>query len=392
MFMKMLQRMCSVACCGALALFFLLSGCSNEGKAKESSRRDQVVVVAVGQVKQQDVPVALSVVGNVEASSTVEVRSRVGGMIVRQFVRDGQEVRKGEALFLIDPRPFELAVREARARLDRDRATLEKAEDDVRRFQLLKEQGVVSQENYEQALSQAKALRASVRLDEAELDTAKLDLEYATLRSPMEGNVGRVLVEEGNVVKANDDRVLVVVHRVRPVLLSFAVPERYFSDLRRAMAGGKVLVSAYAEGRTTGEKGILESMDNAVDKTTGTIRLQARFENREGVLWPGQFAKVEVELSSLKNALVVPAEAVQTGVKGDYVYVLKADNTSEMRPVQAGVQFEGIRVVDQGVVAGETVITEGHIRLFPGAKAEVRKPEPKKTQTSPKSDKPGAAQ
>lgn len=352
----------------ALLLVPLLAACGGDGKADKPGPKKRPIPVAAAEASRRDLPVRLSAVGAVQAAAAVAVKSQVGGLIVRQYVRDGQEVKAGDLLFQIDPRPFAAAVAEAKARIERNTALLKKAEDDLARSAGLKDKLVISQEQYEGARTQAEALRADIRLGQAQLEKARLDLEFAAIRAPIAGVAGEIKVNEGNVIKANDDRDLVNIKQVRPIFVSFAVPEQYLPEIARRMRQGELAVAALAPGEEgSPAPGRLASLDNAVDRTTGTIRLKAEFPNADGRLWPGQFVRAELTLSVLKDAVTAPSAAVQTGIKGPFVFVVAADSTVEMRPVTPGLTENGFTVITQGLEAGEKVVTEGQLLLTPGA-------------------------
>jgi multidrug efflux system membrane fusion protein len=361
----------------ALFIALALAGCSSDGNADKSGPKKRAAPVAVAEVVQRDLPVRLSAVGAVQAAATVSVKTQVGGLIVKQFVRDGQEVKAGDMLFQIDPRPFAAAMAEAKAQIERNTVLLQKAVTDLARSTDLKERAVISQQEYDQARTDADALRASIRLYEAQLEKARLDLENAAIRSPLTGVVGEVMVNEGNVIKANDDRNLVVIKQVRPISVGFSVPEQNLPDIARRMREGKVTVQALPAGEEDNPiLGRLDAMDNTVDRTTGTIRLKAEFANADGRLWPGQFVRVTVRLDTLKNAVLAPSAAVQTGIKGAYLYVVTADNTAELRQLETGLSDEGLTVVKSGVAPGEKVVVDGYLLLTPGAAVTLKTGKP----------------
>ncbi len=357
-----------------LFLFVLTLFCACE-KAKEEKPavKNRPAPVTVAKVLEKTVPVEIRAIGNVEAYTTVAVKPRVGGMIVRQSVRDGEEVSKGDLLFNIDSRPLEITLKEAQARLEKDIALLRKAEADLSRYKKLIEKDAVTQEQYDQSQANLNALRATVKLDEAGVENTRLEIEYAAVRSPVSGKAGAVLVHEGNIVKANDDRSLVIINQIQPVYVSFSVPEQQLPAVLHAMAETKLRVSVFvSEQDKEPETGELAAVDNSVDKSTGTVKLKGLFANPHKMLWPGQFVRVILKIADIKGALLVPSQAVQTGIDGQYVFVVKADATAEMRPVSTGTVLETETVVEKGLSAGETVVTAGHILLVPGAKVEMK--------------------
>lgn len=357
-----------------LILSFLIFFCAcTKAKEEKPAVKKRPAPVYVAKVEEKTVPVEIRAVGNAEPYTTVAVKPRVGGMIVRQFIRDGEDVSKGDLLFNIDSRPLEITLKEAQARLEKDIALLGKAEADLNRYKRLIENDAVSQEQYDQTRANLNALRASVKLDEAGVENARLELEYAAVRSPISGKAGSVLVHEGNIVKANDDRSLVIIAQIQPIYVSFSVPEQQLSAVLHAMSETKLRVSAFVSDQDTEpEIGELAAVDNTVDKSTGTLKLKGLFSNSEKRLWPGQFLRVILKLADIQAARVVPSQAVQTGIEGQYVFVVKADATAELRPVTAGKILESETLVEKGLDVGETVVVAGHILLIPGAEVEVK--------------------
>lgn len=356
--------------CAWLLAAGLLCACGKgEDKAAKGKRP---IPVAVAEAKAMDVPVLVVAVGNVEAYASVVIKPQVSGVIAKQLVRDGQDVRKATPLFVIDQRTYQASLQEALARLQKDQAQSKKAEDDLKRFQALYEQGAVSREQLEQIQANTIGLRASLALDQAQVQQARLQLGYASIASPIDGRAGHVLVQEGNVVKANDDRVLVVINQVEPIYVSFAVPERYLPEIQKQAALGELRVEAQTAEGVVLDTGKLDSIDNAVDKATGTIRLKAEFRNKAKTLWPGQFVRAFLRLAERKNAVVIPAQAVQTGVSGPFVFVVKAEQTVELRNVSVSPAPEQAVVVDQGVAPGEKVVVDGQVMLVPGAMVEIK--------------------
>lgn len=343
------------------------------GAAKAGGRDGQrPVPVVVAKAVRRTVPVELRAVGTVEASATVSVKSRVEGELVAVHFRPGQDVRQGDLLFSIDPKPFEAQLREAEARLERDRALLAKAEDDNRRYEGLRQQDIVSQDQFEQVASNLSALRATVRAEEAAVDSARVQLGYTSIRSPVTGRTGRLLVDAGNMIKANAETPMVVIMQVEPIEVAFSVPEAHLMAIMNGMAGGRLPVEARVAGAPAAEAGDLYFVDNSVDRRTGTIALRARFENRSRALWPGQFVDVTLRLGELKDAVVVPSRAVQDGLDGQQAYVVGQAGTVELRKVATGNVVGGETVILSGVEAGETVVTDGHLRLKPGVPVEAR--------------------
>jgi multidrug efflux system membrane fusion protein len=361
--------LCLLAAC-------LLAACGGNDK---KARRERVVPVTAVAAVREDVPVTLSAVGNVTPLASVEVKSRVGGIIERQLVRNGQDVKAGDLLFQVDPRAFDLAVKEAQARLDRDRAHLDKAKKDLRRYSKLRDLNVVAQEQYDNTYAEATSLENTIRLNEAALEQARLDRDYAAIRAPISGRVGIVRVNVGNVIKANDDRTLCVINQIRPINVSFTLPERYLGEImeRRRQGPMRVTITPSGAGAAPVEAD-LAAVDNAVDTTTGTIRLLASYPNEDTRFWPGQFARVELTLRTLKGALLLPTGAVLQGMEGPYVYVVKtaegdpASGTVEARQVTTSHIVGGRTVVDSGIKPGELVVLDGQVGLSPGARVSIK--------------------
>lgn len=361
----------AVALAGGIAAYF-----STDSKAKErpGARAPQAVPVSIAPVSKQSLPVRLQAIGNVEAFSTVAVKARVDGQIVEVKFKEGEPVRKGEALFRIDPRPFEAALRQAEANALRDSAQRDQARSQERRYQDILDKHFVSKEAYAQIRTNAETAEAVAQASQAVLETARLNLEYCTIRSPLDGYVGKVLLQVGNLVKANDASPLVVINQVKPIYATFAVPEQSLAQIRRHMAEGalEVDVSASDSAQAQLASGRLVFIDNSVDASTGTIKLRAQFDNADLALWPGQFVRVSLKLYDQHDAIVVPSTAVQTGPQGEYVYVLKPDATAEVRKVAIARTEGEVTVIANGLVTGEKVVTRGQLRLAPGVKVLVR--------------------
>jgi len=354
-----------------MMLSALICACSNANGEKQNVK-NRPAPVTVAKVLEKSVPLEVRAIGNTEACASVVIKSQVGGMITRQAIQDGQDVNKGDLLFTIDPRPFENALKEAQAKLDRDIVLLKQADVELVRYSRLMKSNAISEEKYEQAIVNVKTLKSTVRLDETVVEKARLELEYASVKAPISGRVGSVLVHEGNIIKANDDRSLTVINQIQPMCVSFALPEQYLSSVFQYMAEKKLNISAFINGNEAEpEIGELSSVDNTVDKMTGTIRLKGTFDNSDRRLWPGQFVRVVLKLADIEGTRVVPSNAVQTGINGEYVYVLTPDNKADMRPVKIGRILDGETVIEDGLKAGETVITDGHILLTPGASVDV---------------------
>jgi multidrug efflux system membrane fusion protein len=356
---------------GGLAAYVIKD---SRAKEKPAAKAPAGVPVSVAAAVQQNVPVRLQAIGNVEAYTTVAVKSRVDGQIVEVHFREGQEVKKGQVLFNIDARPFEASLRQAEAQALRDVASRDQAASQERRYQELLEKNFVSKDAYAQYRTNAQTAEATSKASQAALENAKLNLEYTVIRAPVDGYVGRALLQAGNMVKANDTISLVVINQVKPVYVSFAIPEQQLGTVRELMRKGPLQVDVVQPG---GENkpvaaGRIAFLDNAVDQTTGTIKVRAIFDNADAALWPGQFYTVRVKLYEQDNAIVLPARALQTGPNGQFVYVVKPDMTVEVRKVVvARTDGDNAVLAGEGVAKGEKVVTRGALRLAPGAKVSI---------------------
>ena len=355
--------------------------------------------VRVAQAETRKVPVEIAPVGNVEAWSTIMVRAQIGGALTKVRFTEGDMVKAGDPIFEIDPRPYQEAIRQWEANQARDEANLRLAEANLsraeaqaahygkqsERYTKLADQGIVSRELSDQAAVEARARRtgvraetaniesvkAAIRADEASLANARLNLTYCTIRSPITGRTGSIRIKEGNLVKANDND-LVTIHQIQPIYVAFSVPEEHLATIRARGGNLAVLATVPGDSRPPGQ-GTLSFLDNFVDNTTGTIRLKATFTNESARYWPGQFVNVKLHLQDLPNAVVVPNAALQTGQQGNYIYVVKADSTAELRVVTPGPRFDLFVSVAQGLQTGETVVTEGQLRLTNGSKVAVNR-------------------
>ncbi len=352
-------------------------GCSK--KDPRAGAAAEAVPVTVASVARQDVPVEVRAIGHVEPYTTVALKARVGGQVIRVGFKEGQDVRQGDVLFQIDPRPYQASLAQVRAQLERDRAIARNAEEDVKRYTDLVKKDYVTQEQYDSTRAAAAAALATAKADEAAVQNAQLQLSYCTVTAPISGRAGSVLVYPGNMVKGNDDNPLVVLNQIQPVSVSFSVPESSLGAIRgRLRPGGKMKVSAVASGNpSNAQAGELSFLNNAVDPGTGTILLKGRFPNENEALWPGEYVEVVLTLATEPKAIVVPSQAVQTGQAGQYVWVVKNDLTVESRPVTLSRTQGPLAIVAKGLEAGERVVTDGQLRLAPGAKVQVRRLEGK---------------
>lgn len=342
-------------------------------QGRSGGRSREAVPVLVATALQKTMPLQIRAVGNVEPYSTVSVKSQVTGLLNQAHFKEGQDVKKGQLLFTIDPRPFEAALKQAEANLARDNAQLQNAREQARRYDELVKKQYVSREQYDQIRTNADALEAVVEADKAAVENARVQLSYCYIYSPIDGQAGTLLVYEGNLVRVNDANPLVIINQIMPIYVTFSVPEQNLADIRRHMAAGTLKVDARFpadEGRP--EAGGLGFIDNAVDRTTGTIKLKAEFKNTDRRLWPGQFINVALTLRTQSDAVVVPSEAVQVGQDGQHVFVIKPDKSVEVRPVVVARTDEGEAVIAQGLQAGEQIVKEGQFLLGPGSRVEIR--------------------
>lgn len=353
------------------ALLIGLDGCSPGKTAK--GLPSVPVLVATAIETNVTIQIQPEPVGHVMPYSTVAVRSQITGTLDQIHFQEGQEVKAGELLFTMDPRPSQATLTAAQANLARDQAQLENAKIQYAREQKLFEQKLVSQEEFDTSRAGMEALTGTIAADTAAITNAQLSLAYCEIRAPFDGRTGSVQFHAGNVVKAQDDTLLTI-NRIHPIYVTFAVAERHLPEIVTQMRGGKLAVQAVFEGMVDAPpQGELTFVDNAVDATTGTIQLKATFPNDNGVLWPGQFVRVALNLSKLTNAVVVPSQAVQTSQNGEFIYIVKTDQTVEARPVKTGFTSENQTVVETGLHAGEIVVTDGQLRLKPGTAVNMSK-------------------
>ena len=387
-------------CVLLLGCIVALASCTSKGSQPTSRKGEGGVPVTVALATQRDVPLQIEVIGNVEAYSTITVKAQVGGAITQVHFREGEFVKAGDLLFTIDTRPLNAMLNEVEANLAKDEAALGQAEANLvrdtaqqkyaqsqaDRYGRLFQSGIVSKDQAEQMRSNAEALAAGVKADEAAVrsaraaivatkatvDNARVQLGYATMRSPIDGRTGNIMVKQGNIVAANTMD-LTTSNQVEPIYVTFSVPESQLPDIKRYMAAGKLPVLATPQADATAqERGVLTFVDNAVDATTGTIKLKGTFPNTDHKLWPGVFVRVTLRLTTQPNAVVVPNQAVQTGQEGPFVFVVKADRSVESRPVTIGARVDQDIVIANGIESGETVVTEGQLRLAPGIKVQIR--------------------
>ena len=350
----------------ALSLILAL-GCS-----KKSGGGSSRVPVTIARAEQRRVPYELLGTGTVEPRQTASVQAQVTGILTRVAFREGDDVAAGQLLFQIDPRPFQAMLEQALAMLARDQAQAQSALADADRYAQLVKQDYVTKSDYEAKRAAADALQAAVRADSAAVANAHLNLEWAAIRAPIAGRTGRLLVREGNLVRANAADPLVVINQIRPILVRFAVPQKHLADIQRYSEHRLPVFVSPSQSDTVFSEGVLTFVDNSVDTTTGTVLLKGEFPNRDNALWPGEFLTVRLQLYIDDKALVVPAQAVMTGQQGTYVFVLNQDGTARSQPVTVERPAGAYAVIAQGVQPGDEVVTDGQVRLVNGAPVEVK--------------------
>ncbi len=356
----------------ALALFLLLAGCSGGNSTRQAAAgqgaKGKPLPVSVAVSTSKDMPVEIAAIGTVEPFATVGIKSQVNGILDKVTFREGERVEKGDLLFAIDPRPFAARLEQAQAALAKDQAALANARKQAGRYRPAAEQGYVSTQEADQAETEAATLAAAVLADQAAVASARLDLDNCAIRAPLSGFTGELLADQGNLVKAQADAPLVTINQVSPVKVRFTLPEKVLPELKKRLTAGTLEVRATPSG--AGDKpvvGHFSFLDNSADPATGTIRLKATFANPDRSLWPGQFVDIRLRLAVRKGATVVPEQAVQTGQQGAYLYVVGKDLTVALRPVTVAFSVGGESVIDAGLAVGETVVTDGQLRLAPGA-------------------------
>ena len=366
----------------AMAAVLTLSACASQpaagagpgtGRGGGRGGAQGAVPVTTAQVIQKAMPLEISVIGTAEPVSTVSIRSQITGQLIAVNFTEGDEVAKGQQLFTLDRRPLEAALEQAQANLARDEAQASNAAAMAKRFQELADKGIAPREQVDTSRAALAALNATVAADRAAIENANVQLEYATIEAPLAGRTGALMVHEGNLVRANDDTPLVVINQIMPMQVAFSIPEARLTELKRYMARGalRVLVSPPNDDAPAAA-GRISFVDNAVDPATGTIKVKGTFPNTDRRLWPGQFVNVTVELSTQRDATVVSTAAVQAGQQGPFVFVVKSDQTVELRNVVVNRTAAAETIIASGVEPGETVVTDGHLRLVPGSRISVK--------------------
>jgi membrane fusion protein, multidrug efflux system len=356
-----------------VALVVLRAGRVARGRERgAASSGTAPVPVTVASVEQKSVPIEFRTFGTVQPIMSAAIKSQIGGILTDVHVQEGQDVKKGDLLFTVDPRPQQASVKQAEANLARDTVQYNNAKKEAARQEDLLGKGMAAEDAYDQAKATAESLAAVLQADEAAVANARLQLEYCQIRAPFDGRAGEIGVDQGNVVKANDVTLLTL-NQIQPIEVSFSLPQQDLPDIVTERAKGALKVQAYAPGNDGhAETGELAFVDNQVDRTTGTIRLKGTFVNSDQRLWPGQFVNVVLTVAIQPDAIVVPTAAVQTGQKGPYVFVVQPDLTVQDRAITVSRALDGESVVSDGLRAGERVVTDGQLRLRPGARIEVK--------------------
>jgi membrane fusion protein, multidrug efflux system len=369
--------------CACFAL--LLGGCGHTsadskqkgggGKGGRGGGAQMTVPVAVAKAEVRDLPIMLNGLGSVEAFNTVAVKSRIDGQLIKVNVEEGQEVKQGELLAEIDPRPYEVQLSQTQATLFKDQAALRDARLNLERFQQLYKDGVIPKQQLDTQGSLEAQLDGAVRADQAQVDTVKLNLVYTRITAPVSGRIGLRQIDVGNIVHASDPNGLLVITQLQPIAVIFSLPQDNLQAVSQHMGKGRLAVDAYSRDDLTKiATGFLTTIDNQIDVTTGTGKLKAVFDNRDRSLWPNQFVNVHLLLEVKKNNIVVPSAAIQRGPQGTYVFVVKPDNTAEMRNVALSISQGNLTAISQGLKSGEAVVTDGQDKLQPGTKVAVRGP------------------
>jgi multidrug efflux system membrane fusion protein len=354
-----------------LSFLLVVAGCSKQEKANANGPLP-AVPVTVATVAKRDVPVTIRAIGNVEPIEKVDIKSQVAGQVIAVHFKEGQEVKKGELLFEIDPRQAQADLNKAQGQLTKDKAMAVNARADANRFEALFKEGVTSKQEYDRAFAAADSADATVASDQAAVENAKLQLRYTKIDAPVSGRTGNLAVTVGNIVKANE-AVLVTINQIDPIYVSFSIPEQQLPDVKRYMSSG-LTVEALPQGAPSGQgvPGKVTFIDNNVDLQTGTIRLKATFQNGKNTLWPGQFTDVVLTLTHQPNSIVVPSAGINVGQNGQYTFVVGSDSTVSLRNVVVARTYADQSIIASGLQTGETVVTDGQLRLTNGSRIEVK--------------------
>jgi membrane fusion protein, multidrug efflux system len=345
--------------------------------ARSAAPQARALPVLAAEVVTRPMPVEIATIGNVQPIASVAVKPRIDGQIAKVAVQDGQEVKAGDVLFLLDSRQAQAALDQALATLERDRAQLAGAQRELDRLTPLGRKDYASKQQLDAAQTNVDAAQATLKADQAAVEGAQVELSYTTIRAPIDGRLGTVAFKLGNTVRSGDAAALVTLNQLRPIYVAFSVAERHLAELQQAMAAGPLPVTATIPGaQGVAAKGQVSYLENAIDSESGTFSVKATFANQNETLWPGQFVNVVVQLRVEPNALVIPSQAVQQGQNGAYVFVIKPDDTVDLRPVTVDRSIGDQTVIASGVTAGERVVTDGQMRLTPDAKVDVQKPGP----------------
>ena len=356
----------------AAAAVWWLGFAGGETSMARAQASAPAVPVIAGTVRAENVPVFLHGIGTVQAFNMVAVKSRVDGQIVNIDFKEGQEVKKGDPLLQIDPRPYQAALEQAEAVEQKDKAQLAGAKLDLARYSKLLGSGYQTRQSFDQQTALVGQIEAAIKGDQAQIDTAKLNLGYADIRSPINGRLGARLVDVGNLVHAADNTTLVTITQLKPIFVSFTLPQNTIDEVRQHQQQAPLVVRAYSgDGKELLSDGTLTLIDNTIDQSTGTIHLKARFANRDERLWPGEFVNLRVVLMTRPNVATVPSQTVQEGPNGDYVYIIKPDNTVERRTVDVASVDDGIAAITKGLTPGERVVVDGQYRLTEGARVKL---------------------
>jgi multidrug efflux system membrane fusion protein len=330
-----------------------------------------LIPVTAGTVAVEDVPVLLHGIGTVQAYNSVAIKSRVDGQIVKINFKEGEEVKEADPLFQIDPRSYQAALEQAQAAKQKDEAQLVGAQADLDRYEKLLAPGWQTRQSYDQQKAQVAQFQAAIKSDEAQISTAKINLGYTDIRSPIDGRLGARLVDKGNIVHANDNMALVMITEIKPIFVSFTLPQETLDDVHEQSKQAPLVALAYsADGKKQLAEGKLTLIDNAIDQSTGTIHLKARFDNEDERLWPGEFVNVRLILSMRRGVATVPAQTVQEGPNGQYAYIIKPDDTVERRAVEVASIQDGVAVVTKGLSPGERIVVDGQYRLTNGSRVK----------------------